>query len=172
MAEPFVGEIRIFSFGLAPKNWATCDGQTLMIKQNQALYALLGVRYGGNATTNFILPDLRGRVPLCFGANANRPVQYAIAAKDGKESVTLTAVAPHNHPFMVSNVPATRSGPAERPYAVSQANIYAAAQTPPDTALNAASMDNGGGGGAHPNMQPFLTLNFCIALTGIYPPRN
>ncbi len=174
VADPFLGEIRLFSFAFAPKNWAQCNGQLLPVQQNQALFALLGVRYGGNGTTNFNLPDLRGRVPLSYGVSPVSGTSYAIANNGGAETVaiTTTAMPAHNHTYAVSNGAATRPGPNNSRYyaASSPANLYATAM--PDVALNSAAIDTIGGGQGHPNMQPFLTINFCIALAGIYPPRN
>lgn len=174
MAEPFVGEIRLFSFAFAPKNWAQCNGQLMTITQNQALFSLLGVKYGGNPTTNFNLPDLRGRVPLNYGRSPVSGTVYQIANAGGAEAVTLTAATmpTHNHTYAVSTTAATKIGPnAARYYSASPpANLYVAGQ--PNVALNAAAVDTVGGGQAHSNMQPYVTLNFCIALTGYYPPRN
>lgn len=174
MAEPFVGEIRLFSFAFAPKNWAQCNGQLLTITQNQALFSLLGIKYGGDAKTNFNLPDLRGRVPLAYGRSPISGTVYQIANTGGAETVTLTtATMPaHNHNYAVSTVAATRIGPNNTRYysASPPANLYVPAN--PDTPLNSAAIDTVGGGQAHPNMQPYVTINFCIALTGYYPPRN
>lgn len=174
MAEPFIGEIRLFSFPFAPKGWAKCDGQVLPIQQNQALFALLGVQYGGDGKTNFNLPDLRGRVPLEFGVSLVSGTTYTIGNSGGLEAVTLTnaTMPPHTHSYAVSNLAATKAGPNNtRYYAASPpANLYVVGD--PSVPLNAAAIDTVGGGQAHPNMQPYLTISFCIALVGIFPPRN
>lgn len=172
MAEPFIGEIRLFGFNFAPAGWSTCDGQLLNINQNQALYTLLGTTYGGNGTTNFNLPDLRGRTIL--HRSTTNPT-YLEGAKGGTETVTLTAASQlpaHTHTLYAnSNAGSTNVPTNTAPAAVATANqfAYATAKASPATVLPSLTST---GGAAHNNLQPSLTLNFCIALTGYYPSRN
>jgi microcystin-dependent protein len=167
MADPFLSEIRIMSFSYAPQGWAMCNGQFLPINQNQALFSLLGTTYGGNGQTTFALPDLRGRAPLHFGSG------HTLGERGGQEAHTLTVseLPQHIHFFNATNDAAQLDGPAGNLLAQPGASsIYGAA-----TALNAmapSSIGNTGGSQAHQNMQPFLTLTFCIALIGIFPSRN
>lgn len=165
MSEPFLSEIRIFSFNFPPKAWAMCNGQLLPINQNQGLFSLLGTTYGGDGRVNFGLPDLRGRVPIHEGAG------HTLGERAGQEAhtVTINELPIHGHVAQASsnngdNVLCTNNvlgkinglyGPA--------ANL---------TALHPASVANVGGSQAHQNMQPFLVLSFCIALQGIFPSQN
>ena len=163
MGTPYLSEIKIMSFGFAPQGWAQCNGQLLPINQNQALFSLLGTTYGGNGQTNFALPDLRGSTPIHFG-------KHVIGERTGEENHTLalTEMPAHTH---------TASGTSDNGDTVipganvlgATANLYGG---PPNTPLIATSVSNAGGSQAHLNMQPFLTLNFCIALQGIFPSRN
>jgi microcystin-dependent protein len=164
MAEPFLSEIRIMSFVFAPKGWAVCDGQLLPINQNQALFSLLGTTYGGNGQTNFALPDLRGRVPIHFGS-------HTLGERAGEQAHTLTVaeVPTHTHGMQGSAANATTPIAAGNLLA-SANNLYAAATDL--TTLHPGSIANVGGSQAHLNMQPFLTLSFCIALQGIFPSPN
>ncbi len=170
--EPFIGEIRAFAFGIIPKGWALCDGSLLAVNQNQALYALLGNLYGGTPNQNFNLPDLRGRTPLGF--NPTTPV-IPPAQKDGSETVTLTAaqVPPHTHQVKGSSATASTNAPSTHAMAVlasGAGNAYAA----PDAAaatLNVAAVATSGGSAPHPNMQPSLAVNWCIATIGLWPQR-
>lgn len=174
MSEPFLAEIRIVGFNFAPRGWAFCDGQILPINQNQSLYSLLGTTYGGDGRTSFALPDLRGRTALHRG-RADTPV-HSLGAKGGTESETLgTAQLPaHTHelqgttdagvaPDPVGRLPGPTAG-GRRPLTpyTDPANLVA---------LRADSIDSIGGQ-PHDNMQPWLALNFCIALQGLYPSRN
>lgn len=171
MAEPFVGEIRLFTFKYAPTNWATCDGQVMTVKQNAALYALIGVTYGGTPNTNFQLPDLRGRVPIGFDG----PNKYVVGAKGGLETVPLTAATapPHTHDFNATSQQADKPGATARLFAETKpVAFYSVPKDNTTVTLAAATIGQSGGGQGHENMQPFLTINFCIALLGIYPPRN
>ena len=170
MSEPFLGEIRVVSFGFAPKGWAQCNGQLLPINQNQALFSILGTTYGGNGQTNFALPSLQGRAPTHFGAGMTQ------GAMGGEAQHTLTSVElpAHTHAmraatdFANSALPAG-AVPATKPRG--GRDIYA----PPGgsvTALDPAAISAVGGSQPHENMQPYLTLNFVIALQGIFPSRN
>ena len=167
MAEPFLGEIRPFGFSFAPVGWATCDGQMLSIAQNTALFSLLGTTYGGDGRTTFALPDLRARVPTHKGAD------MALGERGGQESVTLTAneMASHEHSVNASAAAAATNALAGQVLAQSvNATAYAAAADM--AAMNPTDVQLAGGGQPHDNMQPFLTVNYCIALQGIYPSRN
>ena len=167
MSAPFLSEIRIMSFGFAPKGWALCNGQLLPINQNQALFSLLGTTYGGDGRVNFALPNLQGNVPIHMGSG------HTLGERGGEQGHTLTIaeIPTHIHALNASSstgtvpVPATAlSGlAAEQPYAAADSNLVA---------LNPASIPNVGGSQAHLNMQPFLVLNFSIALQGIFPSQN
>ena len=166
MAEPFLSEIRIMSFSFAPKGWALCNGQFLPINQNQALFALLGTTFGGNGQTTFALPDLRGQVPIHAGAGFN------LGTKGGQQAhtITISEMPTHVHPVNASNNADGGTPVATGNFLGSAANMY----QPPQNlvAMNPADVTNTGGSQAHLNMQPFLTLTFCIALQGIFPSQN
>lgn len=172
--DPFIGEIRAFAFGVIPRGWHLCDGTSLPIVQNQALFALLGTRYGGNGTTTFQLPDLRGRVPLCSGISPGGQT-YQVGDAGGSESVALTVdqVPPHTHTLACSNASAGTNAPsgAVPAMAASGTNIYADAATPA-LALAAGAVTTAGQGIAHNNMQPTLAVSFCIATGGLWPARD
>ena len=165
MAEPFLAEIRIASFNFAPKGWAMCNGQLLPINQNQALFALLGTTYGGNGQTTFALPDLRGRAPIHVGSN------FTLGTRGGEEANTVsTAELPqHTHVMNGSATNADAVLPTDNVVAQSSQLYGPAAQL---TTLDPSSNGSTGGSQAHLNMQPYLTLTFCIALQGIFPSRN
>jgi microcystin-dependent protein len=173
MADPFLGEIRMFGGNFAPIGWALCAGQILPISQNTALFSLLGTTYGGNGTTTFALPDLRGRVPLSFGQGPGLS-NYVLGQASGSENVTLISNQMPAHAHAVSAVAGnqgTSSHPNNQFLASSgSAVIYNAG--PPDSSMNAGMIQNTGGNQPHPNLQPYLCLNFIIALQGIYPSRN
>jgi microcystin-dependent protein len=166
MSEPFLSEIRIMSFDYAPRSWARCNGQLLPISQNQALFALLGTMYGGNGQTTFALPDLRGRVPVHEGAG------FALAQAGGSQAHTITQseMPAHTHVVNASSSQGNDVNVAAHVLA-SPLNL---SYRPPEAlvALHPATISNVGGSQAHLNMQPFLTLNFCIALVGIFPSPN
>jgi microcystin-dependent protein len=163
MAEPFLSEIRLMSFVFAPKGWALCNGQLLPINQNQALFSLLGTTFGGDGRVNFALPDLRGRVPIHVGSG------HTLGERGGEQAHTLSIseLPTHTHAPLASSVQGNTLEPGDafwgsnsrRPYSSQGAN----------TAMNAGGCTNTGGSQAHLNMQPFLTLSFCIALQGIFP---
>ena len=165
MAEPFLAEIRITSFNFAPKGWAMCNGQLLPINQNQALFALLGTTYGGNGQTNFALPDLRGRVPVHVGST------FTLGTRLGEEAHTVsTAELPqHTHMMSGSATNADVVAPTDNVVAQSSQMYGPAAQL---TTLDPSSNGSTGGSQAHLNLQPYLTLTFCIALQGIFPSHN
>ena len=165
MSEPFLAEIRMVGFNFAPRGWAFCDGQILPINQNQSLYSLLGTTYGGDGRTSFALPDLRGRVPIHIG-NGHQQGQ-----KSGAETVTLAAaeMPAHTHTIQASNDQSNTQSPADAVLAKS-AQVYREAGTLVN--MKSGTMLNNGGGQAHNNMQPYLAVNFCIALQGLFPTRN
>ena len=172
MSEPFIGCISIFGFNFAPRNWATCSGQLLPINQNQSLFSLLGTTYGGDGRTTFGLPDLRGRAPMHAG-NGPGLSPRSLGQKLGDELVALNAtqIPPHNHAAIGSSANATAATPQGNLAAptVGSFNVYgdAANLTP-----GAAGQLGESGGQGHANMQPYNTLNFCIALSGTFPSRN
>lgn len=172
MSEPFVGEIRMFGFGFAPQGWALCNGQLLPISQNQALFSLLGTTYGGDGRTTFALPDMQSRVPVCQGQGPGLS-SYAEGQAGGAETVTLAAaqMPGHTHPVKASSSAAGSDQPGGRALARSASHIYTA-EPDTNTVLNADMLGGTGGGQPHGNIQPYLAVNFCIALTGIFPPRN
>ena len=155
------------SFDFAPKGWATCNGQLMPINQNQALFSLLGTTYGGDGRTTFALPDLRGRVPIHTGGQGT-----CLGEKGGEQSHTLSIaeMPAHPHTLQGTSTTGTLNAGATMCWAVSQAPIYAAPSNL--LAINPGSVTNIGGSQAHQNMQPFLTINFCIALQGIFPSQN
>ncbi len=166
MAEPFLSEIRLFSFNFAPMGWALCNGQLLPINQNQALFALLGTTYGGDGRVNFALPNLRGQVPMHMGNG------HTLGERGGEEAHTLaiTELPAHTHQGQGTS---TSSGTVAAPTGSELAganNLYTApANLVP---LVAGSLANVGGSQPHPNQQPYLAINFCIALQGIFPSQN
>jgi microcystin-dependent protein len=171
MAEPFLSEIRMFSFGFAPRGWALCNGQLLPINQNQALFALLGTTFGGNGTTNFALPDLRGRVPIHEGQGAGLSAR-SLGERVGNEAVTLVAaqMPQHAHAQAARAVAADALNPASALPAQAQSPIWrAGAPTPVATGVVSTTT---GGSQPHPNMMPFLAINFGIALQGIFPSQT
>ena len=167
MSEPFLAEVRIMGFNFAPRGWAFCDGQILPINQNQSLYSLLGTTYGGDGRTSFALPDLRGRTPVHEGNG------FALGQKGGEETHTLTAseTPSHNHPVSVSTAGATKTTVSGSVMASTREMSYANYAAGSQTAM-ASSMISSVGGQAHENMQPYLAINFCIAIRGLFPSRN
>lgn len=174
--EPFIGQIQPMSFNFAPKGWAECDGQLLPINQYTALFSLLGTTYGGNGQVTFGLPDLRSRVPVHFGTSQTGE-RFTLGEMAGLETVTLiiTELPLHNHSFLGSSADATVAMPADgvalAKGAPAGANDYYGPLSPPQT-LNPAAITSTGSTEAHDNMQPYLTLNWCIATAGIFPSRN
>jgi microcystin-dependent protein len=180
MAEPFIGEIRSFSFNYAPSGWALCNGATLQIQENQALFSLLGNTFGGNGTTNFCIPDLMGRAPVPPGTN---PVSQNIIEngdKSGAETVVLTTsqMPAHIHQVLANGANADIASPitpklgyiwaeADNPQSVLQ-NAYT---LQPNTIMGPTAVSTSGNGQGHDNMQPYLAVNYCIALQGYYPQR-
>jgi microcystin-dependent protein len=171
MSDPFVGEIRTFGFNFAPQGWAMCNGQLLSISQNTALFSLLGTNYGGDGRSTFALPNLQSRVPIHQGQGAGLS-PYVIGTAGGVESVSLTGSqgASHGHLIGASGGDATAGRPGGAVLARTADEIYGA--SPDGTTLNATTVQPSAGGTPHNNIQPYLVLNFCIALFGIFPSRN
>jgi microcystin-dependent protein len=171
MSEPFLGMIIIVPYNFAPRGWAFCNGQILPIAQNTALFSLLGTTYGGNGQTTFALPDLRGRVPNSSGQGPGLS-SYDLGQVGGTESTTLTVnqMPGHNHQVAASGSDADSGKPSGRVLAVSSATNYITA--PDGTLMNPTMITNTGGNQPFSILQPYLTLNFCIALEGIFPSRN
>jgi microcystin-dependent protein len=165
MSEPFLSEIKIMSFNFPPKGWALCNGQFLPINQNQALFSLLGTTYGGNGQTTFALPNLRGRVPIHMGSG------HDLGEAAGSTAVTVNIQQLPTHLHILQGQPANGTQlPAAGGLLAQASNVY----RQPDNliALNAGSVAPVGGSQPHTNMAPYLVLNFCIALQGIFPSRN
>jgi microcystin-dependent protein len=172
MADPFVAEIRIFPFNFAPKGWAMCNGQLLPISQNTALFSLLGTTYGGDGKSTFALPDLQGSVPLHPGQGPGLGL-YDLGQVGGSEFVTLlqSEIPAHSHNVVASASTANRTAPAGNSVArATGATPYIAAGGA-TTSLAPQALSVAGSGLPHNNLQPYLTLNFCIALQGVFPPR-
>jgi microcystin-dependent protein len=168
MAEPFLSEIRLFSFNYAPKSWALCNGQLMPINQNQALFSLLGTTYGGNGQTTFALPDLRGRTAMHEGNG------HTLGEKAGSTAVTLNVQQMPQHLHFLQG--ANKNGDQAVPTAFLLGNVNNLYRSPQPAAnmlpLLAGTVTNTGGSQAHTNMCPYLVINFCIALIGIFPSQN
>lgn len=174
MADPFVAEIRIFPFNFAPKGWAACNGQILPISQNTALFSLLGTTYGGDGKSTFALPNLMGRNPLHPGQGNGLSGRY-LGESDGQASVSLTAgeMPAHQHALRHAGTSATSAKPGTTSSfgSTGVAQVYAsgAGTLAP---LAPTALTSSGAGAPHQNRQPYLTFNFCIALQGVFPPRQ
>jgi microcystin-dependent protein len=166
MATPYLSEIRIMSFGFPPKGWALCNGQLLPINQNQALFSLLGTNYGGDGRLNFGLPDLQGRVPIHMGAG------FTLGGRGGEQAHTLniSEIPTHTHNANASSVSTGGTFNPAGAYLGGTANLYNAGAN--FTSMVPTTLASVGGSQAHDNMQPYLTLNFCIALQGIFPSQT
>ena len=167
MSDPFLAEIRITSWTYTISGWAHCDGQLLPINQNQALFALLGTTYGGNGQVNFALPDFRGRAPMHTGNG------HGLGERGGEQAHTVSQaeMPAHNHTLLGANQPADATVLTNNYFGMVANKIYA----PPTSALGTTfpgTVSNVGGSQPHSNMQPYLVLNFIIALIGIFPSRN
>jgi microcystin-dependent protein len=161
-----MGELKIISWNFAPQGWAFCNGQSLPINQNQALFSLLGTQYGGNGQTTFALPNLQGRTPIHMGQG------HTIGEAGGEQfhTVNISEMPTHNHVVNATSANATTNSPSGN---VPASNVAALYHLPASLApLHAATVGNQGGSQAHENMQPYLVLNFCIALQGIFPSTN
>jgi len=172
MADPFIGEIRMFAGTFAPQGWAFCDGQLLTISQYNALFSLLGMTYGGDGRTTFGLPDLRGRLPIHQGTGpglSNR----RIGESGGQENVTLTTaqLPAHSHPFNASTATASSADPSGNlPANAATTSIYGSGE--PSVAFGSQAVTDTGGSQPHTNLMPFQCVSFIIALNGIYPARS
>ena len=170
MSEPFLAEVRMFGFSFPPRGWSFCDGQILPISQNQSLYSLIGTTYGGDGVSSFALPDLRGRTPI------HQSSDHRLGQKGGTEGVTLdTAQIPeHRHSAKASSLSGNSSTAHNHLLAAESAPdaAYSATVTAGTTSLGPHSISNVGGNQSHNNMQPYLTVQFCIALSGLFPSRN
>lgn len=175
MADPFVAEIRIFPFNFAPKGWAFCDGQLLPLSQNTALFSLLGTTYGGNGKSNFALPDLQGRAPMHPGQGPGLSL-HDLGETGGSETVSLleSEIPSHTHTLRGSNLNADSPLPTGNTMARNLNNYNPYQQTVNANLIPMApeGLPPAGGDQPHNNMQPYLTLNFCIALQGVFPPRT
>jgi microcystin-dependent protein len=176
MADPFVAEIRIFPFNFAPKGWAFCDGQLMPLSQNTALFSLLGTTYGGNGKSNFALPDLQGRAPMHPGQGPGLSL-HDLGEEGGSETVTLleSEIPAHAHQMSVSSQLAFENqvnvgGVGQRFALGDGVNMYGPANSL--VAMAGQALAPAGGDQPHNNMMPYLTLNFCIALQGVFPPRG
>jgi microcystin-dependent protein len=166
MAEPFLSEIKIISFTYPPKGWAFCNGQTMAINQNQALFSLLGVTFGGNGQTTFALPNLQGRVPF------HQSSGFTLGQRGGEtaHTVTISEMPQHVHQAVGSSSTASSPSPSNNLWCQNGSSSYSSATA--DGAMNSACITNVGGSQPHNNMAPYLVLNFIIALQGIFPTRN
>jgi microcystin-dependent protein len=164
MAQPYVGEIRMFAGNFAPAGWMFCEGQLLPISENETLFQLIGTTYGGDGQETFALPDLRGRLPIHQGNG------FILAETGGTEEITLTVnqIPTHTHPFLASTSPAESATPAGNlPAESSQLALYMDDQ--PSTPMNAQSITSTGGSQPHTNFQPYLCVDFIISMFGIFP---
>jgi microcystin-dependent protein len=168
MTQPFTGEIRIFGFTFPPRGWAFCNGQILSISQNQALFSILGTVFGGNGVQTFALPNMQGRTPMHAGGG------FALGGIGGEEHHTLliSEIPSHTHSVNAATANANSDNPAGNVLAASvNFQLYSTTRSNL-TALHPATIENNAGGQPHPNLQPYLVLNFCVALSGIFPSRN
>jgi microcystin-dependent protein len=165
MSNPYLGEVKIIAFTYAPKGWAFCNGQTMQIAQNQALFAILGTTYGGNGITTFNLPNLQGRVPLHMGQG------FPLGLTGGETAVTLNqqTMASHTHQAVGTSNGGSTNDPTNGFWANGGYTNYAPNA---NTSMDPAAITTVGGGQPHDNMSPYLVLNFIIALVGVFPPRN
>lgn len=171
MSDPYIGELKLLPYNFAPKGWAFCQGQILSIAQNTALFSLLGTTYGGNGQTTFQLPDLRGRVPISTGQGPGLS-PYDLGQVGGSETTTLTSgnLPVHTHQVRATSEDANSAQPGNNLPAAVGAGAYGGPD--PDTTMSASMIGPAGGNQPFNNVQPYLALNWCIALVGIYPSRN
>jgi microcystin-dependent protein len=173
MANPFLAEIRIFPFNFPPRGWAFCDGQVMSISQNTALFSLLGTTYGGDGKSNFALPNMQGNAPMHPGQGPGLSL-HDLGETGGSDTVTLleSEIPAHTHSLNASNSQGTDQSPLNEMFAggVGGISLYAAPAS--ITQLADVTLAPAGGDQPHNNMMPYLTLNFCIALQGVFPPRS
>lgn len=175
MADPFVAEIRIFPFNFAPKGWAFCDGQLLPLSQNTALFSLLGTTYGGNGKSNFALPNMQGNAPMHPGQGPGLSL-HDLGETGGSQTVTLleSEIPSHPHIMRASSDTADNNVPTNNlaSHPLGRGNNLFTTAASPLVAMSGSALTPAGGDQPHNNMQPYLTLNFCIALQGVFPPRT
>jgi microcystin-dependent protein len=174
VADPFVAEIRIFPFNFAPKGWAFCNGQLLPLSQNTALFSLLGTTYGGDGKSTFALPNLQGSAPMHPGQGPGLSL-HDLGETGGSETVSLleSEIPAHSHSVLAQNAPGNRTNPIGNSFArLSSGNAYIPPAGAPLVAMAAETLPPAGGDQPHNNMQPYLTLNFNIAMQGVFPPRG
>jgi microcystin-dependent protein len=175
MADPFVAEIRIFPFNFAPRGWAFCNGQLMPISQNTALFSLLGTTYGGDGKSTFALPDMQGNAPMHAGQGPGLS-NHDLGEMGGSQTVTLmeSEIPSHSHSIGANTVdPADVQAPSQAVVLARSAGGNAYLSPPANlVAMSNSTVGPAGGGAPHNNMQPYLTLNFCIALQGVFPPRT
>jgi microcystin-dependent protein len=175
MADPFVAEIRVFPFNFRPKGWAWCDGQLMPISQNTALFSLLGTTYGGDGKSTFALPDLRGSAPMHPGQGPGLSL-HDLGETGGSETVTLleSEIPAHSHSFNAANFPGDIQAPVPTVSLArsSGGNGYQTTVNSDITQMNPSALAPAGGDQPHNNLMPYLTLSFCIALQGVFPPRS
>lgn len=178
MSQPYIGEIRCFGFTFAPRDWAFCNGQIMAIAQNPALFSILGTIYGGDGVTTYALPNLQGQIPMHWG-HGTSGLNTVIGQGQGQANVTLTVsqMPAHNHTISSADPgnPANRlPGPSSAAYlsGIRNSQGYQNPPVTPNANFSPNAITPAGNSQPHDNMQPFLTLNFCIALFGIFPSRN
>jgi microcystin-dependent protein len=164
MAQPYVGEIRMFAGNFAPAGWMFCEGQLLPISENETLFQLIGTTYGGDGQSTFALPDLRGRIPIHQGNG------FILAETGGAEEITLTVtqIPAHSHPMLANSQLASEFAPGNQVFAQPQ-TVDAYVNPPPAVSLSPASCSPVGGSQPHTNFQPYLCIDFIISLFGIFP---
>jgi len=174
MSEPFLAEVKIVGFNFAPRGWAFCDGQILPINQNQSLYSLLGTNYGGDGRTSFGLPEMRGRTPTHVGSPPSGGQAFQLGIKSGEETHTLTTaeIPAHRHSYSASSDNATGVDPTGLALSRARERTYGPYNAANKTAMGDMMLAKTGGSQGHQNMQPYITLNYVIALRGLFPSRN
>jgi microcystin-dependent protein len=167
MSEAFIGEIRLFPFNFAPSGWAKCEGQLLSIKQYSALYSVIGVTYGGDGQTTFALPDLRGRVPVA--PNLSGTIRVGMAGGEETHTLTVSELPVHSHELFGAERGTTNTATGNVWAGLSSVTAFS---NKANNTMSPKAIEAKGGNDPHENMQPYLALNYCICLEGIYPPRN
>jgi microcystin-dependent protein len=173
MSDPYIGEIRMFAGNFAPSGWALCSGQLIPISQNTALFSILGTTYGGNGTTTFALPDLQGRAPMHWGQGPGlTPRDLGESSGEVNVSITSSQMAAHNHTANAVNTTGDNPSPQGEIWATSANRDRTYSSSPANTTMNSSALGAAGGNQPHNNLQPYTTVNFIIALQGIFPPRG